>query len=291
MNQSPLLPVLLGATPVSRFLSDYYLKRPFGRSGASFDVLGSTSPMELIAASLSAQTQDILIGRQGSILDTPHDLTIEQAREFLSQGQTIGIRHVQGNHPQLQWLAQAFTKELGGNTDIHLYWTPAAQPGFGWHYDAEEVFILQLLGTKHWRIRKNTVHPWPLLESIPVNQAYGQEIMPYLSCQLKAGDWLYIPNGYWHCTTAEEESISLSVGIRASTCMDLFDLLRLRLLDSIEWRERLPCRSAADSSTRRVALREILHRLGLSLRSAMDNEEFLASILQREEQVLVEVEE
>ena len=34
-----------------------------------------------------------------------------------------------------------------------------------------------------------------------------------IHCWLKAGDWLYIPKGYWHKARALKDSFHLSVGV------------------------------------------------------------------------------
>jgi ribosomal protein L16 Arg81 hydroxylase len=69
---------------------------------------------------------------------------------------------------------------------------------------------------------------------------YEREIMPLSKCLLAAGDWLYIPHGYWHRATAHEAAYSLAVGVMNPTGLDLLDFLCVRLRDSIRWRQRLP---------------------------------------------------
>ncbi len=124
--------------------------------------------------------------------------------------------------------------------DVHLYSTPGESFGFGWHYDVEDVFILQLEGTKQYSLRKNTVNPWPVLENMPQDLRYERELMPMLQCELAAGDWLYIPHGYWHKADARSDSLSLAVGVMMPTALDFLDFARRRLVESIRWRQRLP---------------------------------------------------
>ena len=147
-----------------------------------------------------------------------------EARSLLAAGYTLGIRHAQKHDPGLTGLAEDFRKAFAAPVDVHLYCTPAGQPGFGWHYDAEDVFVLQLAGAKEWLLRKNTVNPWPLVETLPADMRHQREIMPVLRCSLRAGDWLYVPGGYWHRTeAADEESVSLSVGLLPACAIDAFD--------------------------------------------------------------------
>ncbi|HZN35485.1 MAG TPA: cupin domain-containing protein, partial [Pirellulaceae bacterium] len=59
-------------------------------------------------------------------------------------------------------------------------------------------------------------------------------------CDLQPGSWLYIPSGYWHRAEARELSISLAIGLAPHCAMDVWDFLRRELLQSLEWRQRLP---------------------------------------------------
>jgi ribosomal protein L16 Arg81 hydroxylase len=167
---------------------------------------------------------------------------------------------------------------------VHIYVTPADQFGFGWHYDAEDVFILQTAGRKEYSLRKNTVNPWPIEETLPQDMRYEREIMPLMRCRLSAGDWLYIPAGYWHLAEAqgEETAISLAVGVMSRTAVEVYDRLRRRVLDSLLWRQRLPVvgDAAADSEEAlRTQLRTLLSQLSDDLRNMLHREDFLDELL------------
>ena len=133
-----------------------------------------------------------------------------------------------------------------------MYCTPGGQFGFGWHYDAEEVFIVQTTGRKQYSLRKNTVNPWPIEETLPADMQYEREIMPLVRCELAAGDWLYIPSGYWHMGESRETAISLAIGVQPRTAVDVFDFLRPQILDSLFWRQRLPVAGAAAAANDRL---------------------------------------
>jgi ribosomal protein L16 Arg81 hydroxylase len=201
----------------------------------------------------------------------------------LVAGYTVGIRHAERHDPSLAALAEDFRQAFAAPIDVHLYCTPANHRGFGWHYDAEEVFILQLRGVKHWSLRKNTVNPWPLVETLPQDMRYEREIMPLMRCTLSAGDWLYIPGGYWHKTEAgSEESVSLSVGVLASSAIEVYDFLRRRLLDSLRWRQRLGCTGTASTRSDeelKAELQSLCQDLGDDLARMLRDESFAAEFL------------
>ena len=234
-----ILEELLGTIPVAQFMRDHFLKIPLAVPGGChhFASLGTLKTLERL---ISDATADSVISRQGVRWDGAQPSTPTQIRQLLADGYTLGIRHAHCHDRGLAELADRFQRDFQSAVDIHLYCTPAESLGFGWHYDAEDVFILQTNGSKEWWLRKNTVNPWPLIETLPKDMRYEREIMPLMRCALSEGDWLYIPAGYWHRTQAGEQSISLSIGLNTPTGLDVYDFLRSRLLDSMQWRCRLP---------------------------------------------------
>src|SRR6185295_19696620 len=114
----------------------------------------------------------------------------------------------------------------------------------------------------------NTVNPWPIEESLPADMHYEREIMPLMKCELAAGDWLYIPSGYWHMGQSRETAISLAIGVQPRTAVDPFDSLRPQLLDSLFWRQRLPVAgdaAATDDEALRNQLADLFKQFGNEL--------------------------
>jgi ribosomal protein L16 Arg81 hydroxylase len=240
-----ILERLLRSVSLRLFMEEHYLKLPFSLAGGCAH-LSSLGDWNVIGHLLAAKDADVVVGSGGERYGGKNPTTTEEARQILAAGYTLGIRHAQRHDPSLAALAGKFLEAFAAPIDIHLYCTPAKHRGFGWHYDAEEVFVLQLRGSKEWSLRKNTVNPWPLVETLPGDMRYEREIMPLVRCQLEAGDWLYIPGGYWHKTEAgADESVSLSVGVLAPAAIDAYDFLRRRLLSSLRWRQRLGCFGSA----------------------------------------------
>jgi len=274
---------LLGDIQRQTFFDEYFLKRPFSLAGRSrdFSPLGSWQILESI---LAQPAVDVLVVKEGMRWEGDRAPTYLQARELHAAGHTVLIRHAERHEPRLAELAMAFQREFQGPVDIHIYCTPAGQGGFGWHYDVEDVFILQTAGSKEYSLRKNTVNPWPLLETLPQDMRYEREIMPLARCLLEAGDWLYIPNGYWHMARAREASISLAIGLLTASAMDVYRFLEPRLLESLLWRQRLPPAGGAEGDDELHLLgpyREIFAQLGEDLLRIFRDErvvrDFLAS--------------
>ncbi len=230
------------------FVAEYYGKLPFARREGGLDHchLGS---WETLGELLPRASTDLMVVRRNQRYQGADPTKLDDARELIEQGYTILVRHAERYHSGLAELANRFVDDFGAAVYIHLYATPGGEFGFGWHYDCEEVFILQTVGCKEYSLRKNTVHPWPLEETIPADMRYDRELMPLMRCRLAAGDWLYIPNGYWHRGDARETALSLAIGVMAPAAIDYVDFLRRHLLDSLLWRQRLPVQGeAADMS-------------------------------------------
>ena len=191
-----ILQKLLGSMTASKFMEDYFLRHPFALPGACGDLvdLGSWPAVERILACPDA---DVLAARKGQIWDGPRPNCGEDLRKILDAGYTLRIRRAQRHHPGLSQLAQSFERDFASPIDIQVYCTPPCCAGFGWHYDAEDVFVLQTFGSKEWHLRKNTVNPWPLVETLPRDMRYQREIMPLMRCFLETGDWPLQLNSAW----------------------------------------------------------------------------------------------
>lgn len=241
---------LLGDVPLRQFIDEYFLRQPFSLPGGA-SALAHLGNWQVVETILGQPHADVLVVKEGRRWEgnqnknQPQNPSPDEARRLFDEGYTVLVRHAERCHPEIAEMAAGFARDFTATVDVHLYCTPARQHGFGWHYDVEDVFILQTSGSKEYSLRKNTVNPWPVLETLPQDMRYEREIMPLSRCLLSAGDWLYIPHGYWHKAEAQAESISLAVGLMCPTALDLLDFLRKRLPDSIRWRQRLPAAGEA----------------------------------------------
>jgi 50S ribosomal protein L16 3-hydroxylase len=263
---SPSLDVqsLFGNVSVAKFIAEYLHRLPFASAEACTSVceLGS---WEAINGVLVGGDADVAAVRGGEWHRGPAPNSGATARALCDDGYTVFIRHAERHHAGLAELAQAFETTFLGPVNIHVFATPPGAPGFSWHYDAEDVFILQTAGEKEYSLRKNTVNPWPLEETLPPDMRYERELMPLMRVLLRAGDLLYIPCGYWHkaeakatspspCPLPKGESfvgdtaISLAVGVMSRSALEVYDFLRSRLVQSLVWRQRLPVPAAGEAA-------------------------------------------
>jgi 50S ribosomal protein L16 3-hydroxylase len=199
---------------VDAFLARHFQKAPLARPSAAKSAvpLLDWSVIERIVS--QRVRPDMLVVRNGRLLD-PAPQTFAELRALFAQGYSLVLRRTERHDPSLAGLARTFAPQLEGDVSIQLYLTPQGFHSFGWHYDCEDVFIAQTMGTKEYFLRTNTVNPAPTLDAMPRDMHFERETSPTVASTLIAGDWLYVPRGWWHVARAVEDSMSISIGVLA----------------------------------------------------------------------------
>ncbi len=181
-------------------------------------------------------------GGVGAGIDDQVD-DVALARLF-ADGATIVLQGMHRVHAPLIDFAQQLSTDLGHPVQVNAYVTPPQSQGFSDHYDVHHVFVLQVAGTKRWRIRP-PVHQHPLRDQpwtqhrAEVERAAQEE--PLLDVVLAPGDALYLPAGYLHAARAlGETSAHLTIGVHAWTRRHLLDRVLTALADVEALREPLP---------------------------------------------------
>jgi 50S ribosomal protein L16 3-hydroxylase len=271
--------VFLGTVSLARFVDEHLHRLPFALPGGAASIAHLAS-WELVEQITAANAVDMILVRDGETCPAPPGVDVASLQTFCLEGWTIRVRSVEQHSDAIRALATAFARAFRGQVDVHLYVTPPGRRGLAWHYDAEDVFILQTAGTKEYLLRKNTVHPWPLAETMPEDLRYERELMPLNRVVLDPGDLLYIPCGYWHRTESPSASsgaaISLAVGVMSPAAVDLLAPLRRRLADSLIWRQRLPVGAEANLDDR---LQLLLSQLADEAARTLKSPEFFADVL------------
>jgi ribosomal protein L16 Arg81 hydroxylase len=266
---------VFGNLAVSKFVEEHLHRAPLALAGSAESVR-SLGSWDALGGMLACAEADVLLVRGGEPYQGQVPADVAEVLTLCDKGYTLRVRHAERHHVGVAELAEAFERALCGAVDVQVFATPAGQPGFSWHYDAEDVFIIQTAGEKEYSLRKNTVNPWPLEETLPADMRYEREIMPLMRVLLKAGDLLYIPCGWWHKAEAPagaDMAISLAVGVMSPSGVDLYDALRAKLVDSLVWRQRLPV--AADDERWPAVLQQLSQEFGKLLKDPRQVSEFL----------------
>lgn len=158
---------------------------------------------------------DVLTVTAGRLANVTVPRSAEEVRALFKRGISTVIRFAERHDRELCSFAAAFGAVLPGNVHIQLYATPAGTHSYGWHYDFEDVFIAQTLGTKDYYMRDNTIAIDMKIGKKLDFSCLRQETSKMMKARLCAGDWLYIPRRWWHLVKCVEDSLSVSVGVLA----------------------------------------------------------------------------
>ncbi|WP_374078662.1 JmjC domain-containing protein [Bdellovibrio bacteriovorus] len=213
-----ILEKLLTPLSFSDFSNQFlHLEEPYAAPDKAFFMKNLIS-WPFLQEVLASQHKDCWLPLEGKLPEEQNlntgILNIQQVLTGFQNRRTLLIRRAETAHPVMSFIAQDFQSLFHCPIDIQIYCTPAQQEGFDWHYDLDDVFVVQTCGDKEFRLRKNTTTPRPL-DPLQAQREYfiKEPPAPEIRCWLKAGDWLYIPAGYWHKARALTDSFHLSIGV------------------------------------------------------------------------------
>jgi 50S ribosomal protein L16 3-hydroxylase len=201
----------LADMPLPYFVETYLQRQPFVRPGTASGAIALLDWQTV--GHLVSCGADMLVVRDGALRQVSAPAPLALAWRLFEQGHSLVIRGADEHDQGLRELAASVARDLPGEVAVQVFATPAGYGSFGWHYDCEDVFIVQTAGVKDYRLRQNTVNPRPTLDAMPRNMQFERETTPVLACTLVPGDWLYVPRGWWHTARATEASLSLSIGV------------------------------------------------------------------------------
>ncbi len=155
-------------------------------------------------------------------------------------GASFGITGADSHWPPLREVLDCFHDALLESVNANVYCSPANTQGFQCHYDLHEVFVLQIEGTKHWRVfRPFTEAPVEGWTREGAEEALQTE--PYIDVVLRKGDVLYVPRGHWHYAVAEDSvSLHVTIGVSCRRGLQFLDWLGTELLQETVWRRNAP---------------------------------------------------
>lgn len=203
----------LAPQPLDDFLHSHFGKSPFARPGAAQDVL-AWFDWPVLDGLVAARhpPPDVLVASQGRLVDIPAPRGLPEVRRVMERQHGVVVRKAERHDRRLAELARAMAGDLPGQVHVQIYATPAGTQTFGWHFDTEDVFIVQVRGTKDYYMRQNTVAPGPA-EACSDFGLVREEKTPLMAARLLPGDWLYIPASWWHLVRSVEDALSISIGV------------------------------------------------------------------------------
>lgn len=216
---------------VDEFLSEYWQKQPLLIPNAFPNFESPLSPDELAELSLEEDIESRIV--------------IEQGKSGLWELQTGPFEESTFTHlPDSHWslLVQAVdlwipeVKALLQNfdflppwrlDDIMVSYAPIGG-SVGPHFDYYDVFLLQGLGQRHWKVGQTCDYNSPLLVNTPLRIL--SEFNSVQEWTLNPGDILYLPPQLAHWGVAENDCLTYSIGFRSPSLSDMLGDLATELM-------------------------------------------------------------
>jgi ribosomal protein L16 Arg81 hydroxylase len=259
------LPWLLSPMDPAQFLADYWEKQPLallrhdeGYFGsvltlADMDRILSSNDLRFPAVQLFKNNVQVTPPEYTTEMDTkvgPAASVVDLVKLFAhyQQGATVVIDSLDRSWMPLARLCAGMERAFSHPTQTNVYLTPPSSQGFGAHYDTHDVFILQMAGSKRWRLYRSPVQ-LPLADN-PSPRPGPDPGAPIADFVLRAGDVLYIPRGHVHdAATTDSVSLHVTLGINTYTWADLFmEALNNLCRRDVRFRRGLPLGFAVDGA-------------------------------------------
>lgn len=139
-------------------------------------------------------------------------------RRLLQSGASLVINGLDDAHKSVGDLTQALELEFASNVWANAYITLNEGGVFSEHFDDHDVIVLQVTGSKRWRLFGKTeefaLHPGKSLGDAPTLEKNSYFLAP--------GDVLFIPRGDWHrAEVVDGPCFHITFGVGGSTGLDL----------------------------------------------------------------------
>lgn len=275
-----ILKQMLNDVPLDDFLEKNFTRMPFSMPNGAKNLLHLLD-WKVVEDVLAAKKSKLRIVQDGRVIKDYVDLSYPEAITHHRLGHTLLLRYAERSHPRLKELADDFSRSFHTPVDIQLYCTPENNNAFGWHYDIEEVFVIQTKGSKHYTIRPNSIHPNPTMKYIPKDMGFEKEKTNVeLNVTLEPGDWLYIPSGWWHVARTRQESMHISIGLMPSSALDILNFLPEHFARDVLFRTRLPVhKTFKDQSTETEFYTRAITKSLKELNEKMTDQEFVRAFI------------
>jgi ribosomal protein L16 Arg81 hydroxylase len=197
---------------------------------------------------------------------------LENVLTDMRDGHTLILDAVHRYDAKLSQMCRMLGRESGFLHQTNIYLTPPNGKGFTPHWDNHDVFIMQVLGCKHWKVEKSR-------RTLPQKgtniEEEGRELRGEIyDFTLEQGDTVYIPRGFVHAAECgAESSMHITLGIFPTSWDDLlYAAVKATILQGDDLRLALPIGYHQGDGT------GIVRRIEDVLRNAA-NPAFLAQVL------------
>lgn len=214
--------MLLSRFDPAAFLRDHWQKTPLLIRNPWNDWRNPLEPDELAGLSCEEEVESRLITRTASGLAMENGPMAEDRFGDLTGSWTLLVQAVDHHAPAVAALIDPFRFVPDWRIDDVMVSYATDGGGVGPHYDQYDVFLVQGLGQRRWRVGRRCTADTPLLPHDDLRliadfEATGDWV-------LEPGDILYVPPGFAHDGIAVgDDCMTYSIGFRAPSRAELIE--------------------------------------------------------------------
>ncbi|GGP00029.1 cupin domain-containing protein [Wenjunlia tyrosinilytica] len=263
-----------------RFLSDYWEKQPLFSAAAdlpaSFNDLFAIDDLDRLFRTGSLRSTFVRVIRDGQDVDPGHwrrsgDSGVKVAvtdyvdpvavGAYWDAGSTIMVYTIDGLCLPVGDFCRRLADDVGHRVTANAYASPPGRRALPLHYDNHDVFILQIDGSKRWRVY-DAVAPLPFENEQGGDLGDPGDRTPLIDVTMRPGDTLYIPRGFSHCVQTEDQrSIHLTLGVVGLTWHDVLSKVLAKVLaNERAFRPVLPLGFGGGAARVRAELPELVEQ-------------------------------
>ncbi|WP_022943103.1 cupin domain-containing protein [Psychromonas hadalis] len=217
---------------INHFLDTYWQKKPTVIKQGFIDFIDPILPDEIAGLAMEEEIESRLVYRDEKQQWQAECGPFESFEKLESDGATLLIQAVDHWHEDAQQLVRPFRFLPNWRIDDLMISYSTPKGGVGPHIDNYDVFIIQGMGKRHWRVGEKH----PIKKEFAAHGAlkHCEPFDAIIDVELEPGDILYIPVGFPHEGYAVEPSMNYSVGFRAPDQNDLISSFADHLIDNNE---------------------------------------------------------
>ncbi|WP_094752334.1 cupin domain-containing protein [Psychromonas sp. CD1] len=216
---------------INHFLDIYWQKKPLLIKQGFLDFQDPIMPDEIAGLAMEEEIESRLVYRDKQGKWQAEHGPFSSFEKLEEDATSLLIQAVDHWHSDAQQLIRPFRFLPNWRLDDLMISYSTKNGGVGPHIDNYDVFIIQGLGKRHWRVgAKNKLKEFTAHSALKHCEAFSA----ILDVELEPGDILYIPVGFPHEGYAIEPSINYSVGFRAPDQNDLLSSFTDHCLDEQE---------------------------------------------------------
>jgi ribosomal protein L16 Arg81 hydroxylase len=258
-----ILSALVAPAGTAGFLAEYWQRRHLlvrRDTPDYFDELLKLDDIDALLADIAIPASNVNLGQNAvglppAAYQTGGFVSAGEVLRHHRAGNTIILRAMHLWLPRLRALCEAMQEVFLCEAQANIYLTPANTQSSYPHWDAHDIFVIQVAGRKRWILHENALKlPLYTYEFDQQRHPIGDPIDEF---ELAAGDLAYVPRGVAHNPKAEDYSVHIALGVKVKTWADVLAVVYERLVTADpSYREALPIAFGDGAYDRNVCARQ-----------------------------------